>query len=220
MSFLRSTDGTIPGGAVAKKIVLIGAPKAVTRVPLCIADPMGMESCLFVLAELDASTSEYLVCPGAPKHNPGRLAERSPAFHSEGIRAVTLCKEQLVSFRDPTSSVPTTLQEFNNRHAWKLAVAIARCIAEIYRADGDGRHADFGDFVEPQVREWHQDYTTPGLKMVMVWEDAEGCRHASVSPCISHLVRYCSGATSAVPAALAAPTSSAAPSSTSEPAAA
>ena len=157
-----------------------------------------MESCLFVLAELDASTSEYLVCPGAPKHNPGRLAERSPAFHSEGIRAVTLCKEQLVSFRDPTSSVPTTLQEFNNRHAWKLAVAIARCIAEIYRADGDGRHADFGDFVEPQVREWHQDYTTPGLKMVMVWEDAEGCRHASVSPCISHLVRYCSGAKSVV----------------------
>ena len=220
LSFLRSTDGIIPGGAVAEKIVLIGAPKAVTRLPLCIADPMGMESCLFVLAELDASTNEYLVCPGAPKHNPGRLAERSFAFHSEGIRAVTLCKEQLVSFRDPSSSVPTTLQEVNERHAWKLAVATARCIVEIHRADIEGRHADFGDFVEPQVCEWPQDYTRPGLKLVMVWEDIEGRRHASVSPCISHLVSYCSGATSAVRAALAAPTSSAAPSSASEPAAA
>jgi hypothetical protein len=220
LSFLRSTDGTIPGGSLAQKIVLIGAPKAVTRLPLCIADPIGMESCLVVLAELDASTSEYLVCPGAPKHNPGRLAERSSAFHSEGIRAVTLCKEQLASFRDPTSSVPKTLQELNERHAWKIAVATAKCIAEIHRAEIEGRHADFGEFVEVQVREWPHDYITPGLKLVIVWEDNEGRRHASVSPGISQLVRYCSGATSAVPAAPAAPTSSLAPSSASEPVAA
>ena len=216
LSFLRSTDGTIPGGALAQKIVLIGAPKAVTRLPLCIADPMGVESCLLVLAELDASTSEYLVCPGANKHNPGRLVERSSAFHSEGIRAMTLRKEQLVPFRDPTSSVPTTLQEVNDRHAWKLAVATAKCIAEIHRAEIEGRDTDFGNVVDPHVREWPQDYTTPGLKLVTVWEDNMGRKHASVSPCVSQLVRYCSGATSAVPAALAAPTDSPAPSNASE----
>ena len=219
MSFLRSTDGTIPGGAVAQQIILIGAPKAVTRLPLCIADPMGIESCLLVLAELDASTSEYLVCPGAPRHNPGRLAERSRAFHFEGIRSVTLGKKQLVPFRDPTSSVPTTLQEVNARHAWKLAVATAKCIAEIHRVKIEGgRHEDFGEFVDPQVREWHQDYTTHGLKLVIIWEDNEGRKHASVCPCISHLVRYCSGATSAAPAEITSPMTVAAARGVSEPA--
>ena len=163
-----------------------------------------MESCFLVLAELDASTSEYLVCPGAPRHNPGRLAERSRAFHFEGIRPMTLRKEQLVHFRDSTSSVPTTLQEVNARHAWKLAVATAKCIAEIHRAETEGgRHAGFGEFVDPNVREWHRDYTTQGLKLVIIWEDNEGRKHASACPCISQLVRYCSGATSAVPAAIA-----------------
>ena len=139
-SFLRSTDGAIPGRVVAQKIVLIGAPKDVIRLPLCIADPMGVESCLLVLAELDVSTSEYLVCPGAPKHNPGRLVERSSAFYSEGVHVATLSKDQLVPFRDPASSVPKTLEEVNNRHAWKLSVAMAKCIAEIHHATIECRH--------------------------------------------------------------------------------
>ena len=220
MSFLRSTGGTIPGGVVAEKIVLIGAPKAVTQLPLCIADPMGVESCLLILAELDASTGEYLVCPGAPKHNPGRLVERSPAFYSEGVRAVTLAKEQLVSFRDPASSVPKTLQELNSRHAWKLAVAAAKCIAEIHRAKIEGYHEDFGQFVDLHVCEWPREYTTPGMKLIIIWEDNEGCRHTSASPCVSQLVRCCSGATSVAPEAHAAPTNSAFASSASDPAAA
>jgi hypothetical protein len=217
-SFLRSTDGAIPGRVVAQKIVLIGAPKDVIRLPLCIADPMGVESCLLVLAELDVSTSEYLVCPGANKRNPGRLAERSSTFHSEGIRATTLSKGQLVPFRDPASSVPKTLQELNERHAWKTAVATAKCIAEIHRAEVEGRQADFGEFVDPYVCGWSQDYAMSGLELVIVWEDSVGRRHASVSPCVSQLVRYCSGATSAVSAAPAALTDHLAASSTSEPA--
>ena len=218
LSFLRSTDGGIPGGVVARKIVLIGAPKDVIRLPLCIADPMGVESCLVVLAELDASTGEYLVCPGANKQNPGRLAERSCTFHSDGIRATTLSKGQLVPFRDSASSVPKTLQEMNKRHAWKTAVATAKCIAEIYRAKVEGRQADFGDFVDPYVCGWSQEYATSGLKLVMVWEDSEGQRYASVSPCVLQLVRYCSGATSVVSVASAAPNNPLLASSTSEPA--
>jgi hypothetical protein len=200
LPFLRSTDGIIPGGAVAEKIVLIGAPKAVTQLPLCIADPMGMESCVLVLAEVDASTSEYLVCPGAPKHNPGRLAERSSTFFSQGVRAATLGKDQLVPFRDPASSVPKTLQEVNNRQAWKLSVAMAKCIAEIHRAKIEGRCEDFEEFVEPHVCEWPREYTMPGMKLIIIWEDNEGHRHASVSPCISQLVGHCSRATSVAPA--------------------
>ena len=220
LGFLRSSDGTVPGRVVAEKIVLIGAPKAVTQLPRCIADPVGMESCLLVLTELDASTSEYLVCPGALKHNPERLAERSLAFHSEGIRAVTLRHEQLVLFCDPNNSAPKTLQEVNNRYAWKLTVAVAKCIAEIYRAEIEGRQEDFSEFINPHVPEWSQEHITPGMKLVIIWEDTEGRRHASVSHCISQLVRHCSGATSAAPDAFATPTTSAAVSSVGEPSAA
>ena len=53
LNFLRCSDGPIPGGAAAKKVVLIGAPKTATELPCCITDPMRMESCLLVLAELD-----------------------------------------------------------------------------------------------------------------------------------------------------------------------
>jgi len=150
LNFLRSTDGPIPGGAAAQKIVLIGAPKDATTLPLCIADPMGTDNCLLVLAELDASTSEYLVCPGANKNYPGRLAERSSVFYSEGIRTMTLCEEQLVPYRTATSA-PKTLKEVNNRHGLKLTLARAKCIVEIHRAKIEDRPADFASHVEQQV---------------------------------------------------------------------
>ena len=198
MNFLRSTDGPIPGGAAAKKIVLIGAPKNATMLPLCIADPMGTDSCLLVLAELDASTSEYLVCPGANKNYPGRLAERSSVLYSEGIRTMTLCEEQLVPYRAATSA-PKTLKEVNSRHGLKLTLARAKCIVEIHRAEIEDRNKNFGSFVDQQVSGWPFEYSVPGLKMLMVWEDNEGRNHVSICPCIRELVRHCSGATSAAP---------------------
>ena len=210
MSFLRTTEGIIPGGAGAQKIVLIGIPKPVTKLPICIADPMQMESCLLVLAELDASTSEYLVCPGANKDYPERLIEKSPVFYAEGIRTMALCEEQLVSLRDPDNSAPKTLQELNNRHALKLTVARAKCIAEIHRAEIEGRQADFEELIEQHVSGWPFECNVPGMKMLVVWEDEESRRHVSICPCIKELVRYCSGATSAAST----------PTSTSEPAAA
>ena len=166
---------------------------------------MQMESCLLVLAELDASTSEYLVCPGANKNCPGRLVERSPVFYSEGIRTIALCEEQLVSLRDPDNSAPKTLQEVNNRHALKLTVARAKCIAEIHRAEIEDRDADFEDLIDHHVSGWSFEYIVPGMKMLVIWEDNEGRRHVSICPCINELVRYCSGATSAAPTATAAP---------------
>jgi hypothetical protein len=199
LSFLRTTEGIIPGGAGAQKIVLIGIPKPVTKLPLCIADPMRMESCLLVLAELDASTSEYLVCPGANKDYPERLIEKSPVFYAEGIRTMALREEQLVSLRDPDNSAPQTLQELNNRHALKLTVARAKCIAEIHRAEIEGRHADFEELIDRHVSGWPFECSVPGMKMLLVWEDEEGRRHVSICPCIKELVRYCSGATSAAP---------------------
>ena len=196
MSFLRATEGTIPGGAGARKIVLIGIPKPVTKLPLCIADPMGMESCLLVLSELDASTSEYLVCPGANKDYPERLVERSPVFYSEGIRTMALREVQLVSLRDPDNSAPKTLQEVNNRHALKLTIARAKCIAEIHRAEIEDRHADFEELVDQHVSGWPFECSIPGMKMLVIWAD-ENRRHVSICNCIKELVRYCSGATSA-----------------------
>ena len=220
LPFLRAIDGTIPGAVFAERIVLIGAPKAVTEMPLCIADPMCVASCLLVLAELDALNHKYLVCPGAPKHNPGRLVERSSAFYSEGVHVATLSKDQLVPFRDPASSVPKTLEEVNNRHAWKLSVAMAKCIAEIHHATIECRHEEFDAFVDTHVYKWPREYITPGLKLIIIWEDSKGYRHTSVSPCISQLVRYCSGATSVPPAAHASETTHVLASSVSEPSAA
>ena len=147
MSLLRTSEGAIPGGVGVQKIVLIGIPKPATKLPLCIADPMGMESCLLVLAELDASTSEYLVCPGANKDHPERLVERALVFYSEGIRTMPLREEQLVSLCDPDNSAPKMLQEANNRHALKLTIARAKCSAEIHRAEIEDRHADFEELV-------------------------------------------------------------------------
>ena len=171
---------------------------------------MRMESCLLVLAELDASTSEYLVCPGANKDYPERLIEKSPVFYAEDIRTMALCEEQLVSLRDPDNSAPKTLQELNNRHALKLTVARAKCIAEIHRAEIEDRQADFEELIEQHVSGWPFECSVPGMKMLVVWEDEESQRHVSICPCIKELVRYCSGATSAAST----------PTSTSEPAAA
>ena len=213
MSFLRTTDGIIPGGSGAKKIVLIGIPKPMTKLPLCIADPMRMESCLLVLAELDASTSEYLVCPGANKNYPERFIEKSPVFYAEGIRTMALREEQLVSLGDPDNSAPKTLQEVNDRHALKLTIARAKCIAEIHRAEIENRLADFEELVDQHVSTWPFECNVPGMKMLVIWEDDEDRRHVSICPCIKELVRYCSGATSAAPKTAAAPT----PSSLSEP---
>ena len=179
-----------------------------------------MASCLIVLAELDALNNQYLVCRGAPKHIPGRLVERSSAFYPEGVHVATLSKDQLVPFRDPASSVPKTLQEVNHRHAWKLSVATAKCIAEIHHAMIEGRHPGFDAFVDTHVCNWPREYITSGLKLIIIWEDNKGYRHTSVSPCISQLVRYCSGATSVVPAAHALETTHVLASSVSEPSAA
>ena len=74
----------------------------------------------------------------------------------------------------------------------------------LHRAEIGGRHADFGQFVDPYVCGWPQNYTTSQLKLVIVWEDNEGRKHASVSPGILQLVGYCSGAKSAVPPSFAA----------------
>ena len=196
MSFLRATNGTIPGGVSASKILFIGVPKVVSELPLCILDPKGVESCLLVLAELSAEASVYLVCPGANKYHTGRVIDTSFAFYSEGIRAVTLHKEQFVPFRNSTSSVPNTLQGFNNRYALKVAVAAAKCIAEIQHAEMAGRHEDFTKFIDTHVCEWPKEYFKCNRKTIVIWEDSTGLKHVSISPCLSELVRYCSGATS------------------------
>ena len=210
LNFLRTTDGIIPGGSGAKKIVLIGIPKPMTKLPLCIADPMRMESCLLVLAELGDSTSEYLVCPGANKDYPERLVEKSHVFYAEGIRTMSLREDQLVSLRDSDNSAPKTVQEVNNRHALKLTLARAKCIAEIHRAEIEDRHANFEELIDQHVSGWPFECSMPGMKMLMIWEDKESRRRVSICPCIKELVRYCSGATSAAST----------PTSTSEPAAA
>ena len=199
LNFLRSPDGPLPGKDAARKIVLIGAPKNTTKLPLCIADPMQVESCLLVLAQLDTSLHEYIVCPGANKLYPARRAERSTTFYSEGIRMMTLRKEQLIPFHDPTNSAPKTINEVNRRHGLKLTIARAKCIVEIHRAKIENRVEDFTGYVDPKVSGWPFDYSIPGMKMIMVWEDEEDRRHVSICPCIKELVRHCSGATSMAP---------------------
>ena len=127
---------------------------------------MRMESCLLVLAELDASTSEYLVCPGANKDYPERLIEKSPVFYAEGVRTMALREKQLVPLRDPDNSAPKTLQELNNRHALKLTVARAKCIAEIHRAEIEDRHADFEELIDQHVSGWPFECSVQGMKML------------------------------------------------------
>ena len=122
---------------------------------------------------------------------------------------MTLCEEQLVPYRTATSA-PKTLKEVNNRHGLKLTLARAKCIVEIHRAEIEDRNENFGSFVDQQVSGWPFEYSVPGLKMLMVWEDNEGRNHVSICPCISELVRHCSGATSPAPR-------TAAPSNPSEP---
>ena len=199
MKFLRSSEGAIPGGTVAEKILMIGVPKPATKLPYCIADPAQLESCLLVLAELDGPANEYLVCPGANKYCPGRMVEKSPTFYSDCIRTMTLREQQLVSVYDPSSSAPRSLQEFNNRQALKLTMARANCIVEIHRAEIEERDTNFADFVGEHVSDWPLEYIAPGMKMLLVWQDDNGRKHVSICPCITELVRYCSGATSALP---------------------
>ena len=92
----------------------------------------------------------------------------------------------------------------------KLTLARAKCIVEIHRAEIEDRNENFGSFVDQQVSGCPFEYSVPGLKMLMVWEDNEGRNHVSICPCISELVRHCSGATSPAPR-------TAAPSNPSEP---
>ena len=198
MSFLHTSVGTIFGGACAQKIVAIGIPKYVTKVPLCIADPMHMESCLLVLAAYDVTTNTYLVCPGANKEYPERLVENSHFFYTEGIRTIVLHKEQLVPLRDPDNSAPKTMQDVNNRHALKLIITRAKCIAEIHHAELEDRQANVHEFIDEQVSTWPFERNVPGMKMLVVWEGMDSRRHVSICPCIKDLVRYCSGAKSVV----------------------
>ena len=78
-------------------------------------------------------------------------------------------------------------------------MATANCIVGIHRAEIEERDANFADFVDEHVSEWPLEYIAPGMKMLMLWQDDNGRKHVSICPCITELLRYCSGATSAPP---------------------
>ena len=127
--FLRSASGCLPGGATCEKVVAIGIPKPLQTLPKIIEDPMGIETCLMVLAQINPS--QHLVCPGSCKASIERPPEKSSVFYKEGIRLITINTKQLRPMKN-VACAPTSIREANAiRPALKLISALANCMAEI-----------------------------------------------------------------------------------------
>ena len=192
--FLRSASGCLPGGATCENVLAIGVPKQLQALPKLIEDPMEVETCLMILAQI--SSSQYLVCPGSCKSSTERPPEKSSIFYKEGIRLITLNRKQLRPLKD-VPCAPASLQEANALHpALKLMTALANCMTEIHAAEKQRRQPKFDAFIDTDVTNWPYEFVAPGKKLVIIWADAEKRLHAASTPYLSELIKLCSGATS------------------------
>ena len=169
-------------------ILMIGTPKYATELPRCIVNPMEKMKYLLVLAKLDYLPHQYVVCQ--TRNRPGRN-NRCFTGIPDGVRIMTLHEKDLDPVCEPGNTLPDTLQELNYQDSLKLQCAIANCMVEIHRAKFEDRNENFDTFVDTHVYTWPYKYTSPGMKMVMIWEDTWGHKHAVACPCMSRLVRLC-----------------------------
>jgi hypothetical protein len=195
LAFLRQASGGLPGAAYARRIVAIGAPKPITKLPRIVKDPAGVDPCLLLLAPV--CDTQFLAIP--PCHGP--LSRRSGGcfnYFARDIRLVAIDEHhQLVPLKN-FPDVPSSLREVNGGplmppHAGlRLAWAMAGCMTEAYNSAREHRDANFAAFIDTNAMEWSD--RDLNRKLVVVWEDATGLQRASASPNLYQLVKLCSGA--------------------------
>lgn len=118
-----------------------------------------------------------------------RLAHSGGRRVANGVYHYDVEDIRLVTVDDPVpvesgAAFPNSLDQVNGaspRHSClKIAVAMARCLAEIYFARVEGRGVDFSNILDLDPFGWPDAFWE--RRLLLVWKDAEGSNHASVGP--------------------------------------
>ncbi len=189
----RHNGGALPTAAFANRILAIGAPNPVAKMPRVVRDPTGVDGgLLLLLAQISENT--FLAHPGGKRRGDGAYN-----YYVCDVRLVALGGRQRASLpsRGRPPSFPTTLRDVNvGPHAsLKVASALAGCLVEIYFAHVAGRKdLDVSAHIDTNPLNWSD--AALNRKLLLVWRDSAGQAHASVGPDLYTIVKHCSGASS------------------------
>ena len=189
LTYLRC-GGAVPGGLCANRILAIGIPQPLEKLPVVVRDPSG-GGMLLLLVELAERT--FLVHPGAQRGVNGVYH-----YRAELVRLVTLDSVQPVQTKDRNVDFPVALANTvapAGRHgSLKVVSALAKCMVEIYSARIARRALDFSGCLDTNPLEWPNTFWD--RKLLLVWQGGVETNHASVGPDIYTVMKDCSGARS------------------------